>query len=557
MLRSLSIRHFVIVEQMDLEFGPGFTVLTGETGAGKSILIDALSLALGERGEASLVRSGAERAEVVAEFEISETGPVMDWLMEHEVHAGEACVLRRVLDKTGKSRAFINGVPMPLQKLKLLSGQLLDIHGQHAHQTLQHLPTQRALLDAYAGVTELARQVEVASLAWLNARKKLEEATSQAETVRVELLSCAEEVRELEDLEVKEGYWETLQQDHARLSNVSTLREGIQELLETLQESEEALAGKLQWACGCIAGLAVHDASLASQEELLESARIQVEEAAQTLRRYGFSLETDEAGLEKLDRRMGQVMSLARRLRVKPEQLPQRLEDSRRRLEELEGLVHPSGLEEQVRQLEGAYQEVAVQLSVRRTEAAACLAQVVTETFGKLALGHGQFKVVLTPLAEPSSSGLETVEFRVATHGSMEPESLAKVASGGELSRISLAIQAALMVVTRVPTLIFDEVDTGIGGRVAEIVGRLLESLGETHQVLCVTHLPQVAARGHHHFRVLKQEEGSQLNSTIEKLGTEARIEELARMLGGVTITATTRQHAAEMLDHRLETASR
>ncbi len=557
MLRSLSIRHFVIVEQMDLEFSPGFTVLTGETGAGKSILIDALSLALGGRGEASLVRSGAERAEVVAEFEIPEKGPVSDWLMEHEAHAGETCVLRRVLDKAGKSRAFINGIPMPVQKLKALSEQLLDIHGQHAHQTLQHSHTQRALLDAYAGATALARQVEVASMAWAKARKKLEEATSQAEALQAELLSCIEEIREMEGLEVKEGYWETLQQDHARLSNTSTLQEGVQELLDTLQESEEALAGKLQWASERIAGLAVYDASLASLGELLESARIQVEEAAQSLRRYGFSLETDETGLEKLDRRLGQVMSLARRLRMKPEQLPQRLEDSRRRLEELEGMARPDGLEEQVRQFASTYQSLAAQLSERRTEAAARLARIVTETFGKLALGHGQFKVVLIPLEEPSSVGLETVEFRVATHGSMVPEPLAKVASGGELSRISLAIQAALMEVTSVPTLIFDEVDTGIGGRVAEIVGRLLESLGRTSQVLCVTHLPQVAARGHHHFRVLKQEVGSQLYSTIEKLDAEARIEELARMLGGVTITATTRQHAAEMLDHRLEITDR
>ncbi len=557
MLRSLSIRHFVIVEQMDLEFSSGFTVLTGETGAGKSILIDALSLALGGRGEASLVRSGAERAEVVAEFEISETGPVNTWLMEHEVHAGEACVLRRVLDKSGKTRAFINGVPMPLQKLKALSEQLLDIHGQHAHQTLQHLSTQRALLDAYAGATGLARQVAAASAAWLEARKKREEAITQAETLQLELLSCTEEVRELEDLEVQDGYWEMLQQDHARLSNASTLLEGVQELLDVLQESEEAVTSKLQWVCDRIAGLTVYDPSLGSLEGLLESARIQVEETAQSLRRYGFSLETDEAGLEKLDRRMGRVVGLARRLRVKPEQLPQRLEDSRRRLEELEGLARPAGLEEQVRQLENAYLTVATQLSERRTEAAARLARVVTETFGRLALGHGQFKVVLPPLAEPSSLGLETVEFRVATHGSVEPEPLAKVASGGELSRISLAIQTALMEVTSVPTLIFDEVDTGIGGRVAEIVGRLLESLGRTCQVLCVTHLPQVAACGHHHFRVLKQEEGAQLNSTVEKLDAKSRIEEIARMLGGVTITATTRQHAAEMLGHQLETAGR
>jgi DNA repair protein RecN (Recombination protein N) len=550
MLSALGIRNFVIVETLDLEFAPGFTVLTGETGAGKSILIEALSLALGARAESGVVRPGAERAEVVAEFLIPEDGPARRWLQENDLLPDEGCVLRRVVDVSGKSRAYINGTSVPVQQLKVLSEWLLDIHGQHAHQSLQKSATQRALLDAYGGTAELAQAVRTAFGRWQDARQRWDEWQSRSDALLEEKARLRDDVRELEALDLGAGSWEALQAEQARLAHAASLQEGAQFALDALAEADDAVQARLQAVADRLDGLTTFDPSLQPGADLIASARIQLDEAVHALRRYAMGVEIDEEGLHRAEARMQSVLAAARRHRVKPEMLPGHLEGLAERLATLESAGSGAALEKAAAAAEAEFRLQAQTLSAKRTVAAAALGKTVTETMGLLAMGSGVFEIVLTPVERATAAGLDEVEFRVSAHASRAPEPLTRVASGGELSRISLAIQAALISVSSVPTLIFDEVDTGIGGRVAEIVGRLLEGLGERHQVICVTHLPQVAARGHHHLSVTKSERSGAVNSTIRVLSREARVEELARMLGGVTITPTTRRHAAELLDH-------
>ncbi|MDE2342378.1 MAG: DNA repair protein RecN [Betaproteobacteria bacterium] len=551
MLRALSIRNFVIVEALDLEFEPGFTVLTGETGAGKSILIEALSLALGARADSGAVRAGAQRAEVVAEFQVPQDSPALLWLQDNDLQSEDgACVLRRVLDLSGKSRAFINGSSVPVQQLKTLSEWLLDIHGQHAHQSLQKSATQRELLDAFAGTAALALAVRGAFNRWQEALKNWEEWQARSESLLEEKARLRDDVRELEALDLGPGSWESLQAEQARLAHAASLQEGAQFALDTLAEADDAVQARLQAVADRLGALTEFDPSLQPGADLIESAKIQLDEAVHALRRYAMGMETDEEGLSRIESRMQSVLAAARRHRVRPEMLHAHLEAMAVRLETLEAAGSGTALKAAAEVAESDFRRQAETLSAQRTSAASELGKTITQTMGQLAMGSGVFEIALTPMERATAAGLDEVEFRVSAHASRAPESLARVASGGELSRISLAIQAALTAVSSVPTLIFDEVDTGIGGRVAEIVGRLLEGLGSRHQVICVTHLPQVAARGHQHLSVTKTEEAGGVNSTIQVLSREARIEELARMLGGVTITPTTRRHAAEMLSH-------
>ncbi len=550
MLCALSIRNFVIVEHLDLEFDSGFTVLTGETGAGKSILIEALSMALGARAESGIVRSGAGRAEVVAEFQVAQTDPAGFWLRENDLWSEDNCVLRRTIDSSGKSRAFINGSSVPVQQLKTLSEWLLDIHGQHAHQSLQKASTQRALLDAFAGTAALAQSVRTAYNQWQLAKHQWEQWCNRSEALIEERARCQDEVRELQSLELTSESWQSLQADQARLAHSAGLHEGTRFALEVLSEAEDAIRGKLDGVNARLSDLLAFDPVLQSSVDLIESAGIQLDEAVHELRRYAMGIELDDASLRRMESRMENILGTARRYRLKPEQLPQRLAEATARLEALQALGSGDSLEQAMQAAQQAFQSLANTLSNQRSEAAKQLGQTITVTMAELAMGNSLFEIVLTPLERATAAGLDEVEFRVATHASQTPDALARVASGGELSRISLAIQAALSTVSAVPTLIFDEVDAGIGGRVAEIVGRLLEGLGRHHQVLCVTHLPQVAARGQHHLSVTKTEYAAGVNSTIRILDKQARVEELARMLGGVTITPTTRRHAAELLNH-------
>ncbi|HQT00434.1 MAG: DNA repair protein RecN [Hydrogenophilales bacterium 16-64-46] len=549
MLVHLSIRNYLLVESVELDFKPGLTVLTGETGAGKSILVDALALALGDRAEGGVVRPGASRAEIAAEFRIAALPVLTAWLD----HAGFSCeddalILRRVIDAGGRSRAFVNGSAATLAQLKEAAEHLLDIHGQHAHHALLRADTQRAVLDAYACASDAATRVADTWRQWQRARQRRLDAESSGEIRRIEREGLQLAVEELTALGDDLERWDTLQTEHARLAHVTALIEGNQALLDGLDEGDAAITAQLGQLAARLDTMRAVDDSLAEVAGLLEAASADIAEAVHGLRRYAGQLSLDPERLAELDQRMADMHRLARKHRVQPEALATLREQLEARLAELAASDDLDALAAAEKQAEIACRTAAERLSVQRRQAAGALAAEVTAALQELALTGGQLDIALVPLSEPCAHGLEDIEFRVASHPGLAPGPLAKVASGGELSRISLAIQTALSGVAGVPTLIFDEVDVGIGGGVADAVGRRLARLGETRQVLVITHLPQVAARGAHHLRVAKRASGEVVTSGIESLDAAARVEEIARMLGGATLTATTRQHAAEML---------
>jgi DNA repair protein RecN (Recombination protein N) len=549
MLKFLGIRDFVIVSSLELDFSAGFTALTGETGAGKSILIDALTLALGGRGDATMVRNGCERAEIAAEFDISGLPSLRDWLREQGLEGDEGvCLLRRVLDGGGRSRGFINGCSATLQQMRDAGERLLDIHGQHAHQTLLRPDAQRALLDGYAGVAEEAEQVAALYRDWQTLRRRRLTLSENAEAVAAERELLQFQRDELKDLNFNAADWQAAQDDHARLSHAASLLETAAFGVDTLSESDAACLSQLNVLAVRLRDGIEHDASLGDALRMLESAQADLQEAVYALRHYQQRLDADPQRLNELERRIQDVMDAARKYRVAPEQLDEALLRIESRLAELGGDADLAVLGQQEEAARKTYMSAAQKLSAARKKAAAKLAQEISTSMQTLAMQGGSFAVVLLPLAEGNAYGLESVEFQVAANPGVPPRSLAKVASGGELSRISLAIQVAASQLASVPTLIFDEVDSGIGGRVAEIVGHLLKRLGKSYQVLCVTHLPQVAAAADQQWQVSKAVEDGNTLSRIAVLDGERRIEEIARMLGGVKITETTRKHAAEML---------
>jgi len=549
MLKFLGIRDFVIVSTLELSFSTGFTALTGETGAGKSILIDALSLALGERGDASMVRSGCERAEIAAEFDITALPHVQTWLREQELQGDEGvCLLRRVLDAGGRTRGFINGRSATLPQLREAGDQLLDIHGQHAHQSLLRPDAQRVLLDGYAGIAADTENVAILYREWQTLRRRRISLSENAEAVAAERELLQFQRNELESLGFNVADWQALQEDHARLAHAASLLDTAAFGIETLSEADGACLAQLNALTARLRAGMAHDASLGETLQLLESAQAEMQEAVYALRHYQQRLDNDPQQLHELEQRIQSVMDAARKYRVAPEQMDAALQRIVARLAELGGDADLAELERQERSAQQSYVAAAQKLSTGRQKAADKLAREITASLQTLAMQGGSFAVALLPLAEGNAYGLETVEFQVAANPGVPARSLAKVASGGELSRISLAIQVATSKVASVPTLIFDEVDSGIGGRVAEIVGHLLKKLGKDYQVLCVTHLPQVAATADHQWRVSKAVEAGVTLSQIAVLEGDQRVEEIARMLGGVKITETTRKHAAEML---------
>ncbi len=549
MLAHLSIRNYLLVDSVELDFAPGLTVLTGETGAGKSILVDALALALGDRAEAGVVRQGALRAEIAAEFSLDDASPIGNWLEDAGFAAEESMLmLRRVIETGGRSRAFVNGSPATLAQLREAAEFLLDIHGQHAHHALLRPQVQRDVLDAYAGAQPLASAVADAWHAWRGARQRRLDAETHGQARQIEREGL---VLALEELRAQgEGLlrWDTMQAEHARLAHVTTLLEGSQALIEGLDDGEAAVSGLLGALQGRLAAMRTVDEGLGEIAALLDAARTDLAEAVHTLRRYAGHLSPDPERLSELDRCMAEMHRLARKHRVQPDALGDLLAQFEARLAELAASDDLEALQATETAALAAYRRDAQALGTERHRAAVALSQEVTAAMHELALAGGHFDVRLESGAEPRAHGLEEVVFLVASHPALPPGPLAKVASGGELSRISLAIQTAVSGVAGVPTLIFDEVDVGIGGAVAEAVGRRLARLGKVRQVLVITHLPQVAARGTQHLRVTKQADGAYATSSIECLDDAARIDEIARMLGGSTITATTRQHAVEML---------
>jgi DNA repair protein RecN (Recombination protein N) len=549
MLRSLSIRDFVIVERMDLEFAPGFTVLSGETGAGKSILVDALALLLGERGDALAVRQGAERAELGAEFDLEDAPQCARWLEDNAL-AEEAggYLVRRVLDASGRSRAFINGRAATLAQLKTAGEFLVDIHGQHQHQSLLRASAQRELLDAYGGLTELAGQLGANYREWQQCRDRRIAAEDNAATAAAEREQLDWQVREIEALNLSAEEWQAVLAEHARLAHAASLIETAQLAVEALTESEGSALARMNLAIGRLDNVLEYDARLKSIIETLEPARIQLQEACSALRRYADRLETDPQRQREVEQRIEAVHGAARKYRVMPEALPELLVSAKRRLAALAERADLATLQRLEEEAGSTYLAAGKKLSAARRKAAGKLSQEVTDAMQKLAMAGGVFQVALDALAEPGAHGLEDALLLVSAHKGMPPQPLARVASGGELSRISLAIQTVTSRVAQVPTLIFDEVDAGIGGRVAEIVGRMLKLLGKGHQVMCITHLPQVAASADHQWRVEKATDNGKVSSSVTVLDAAQRVEEIARMLGGLKITETTRRHAAEML---------
>jgi DNA repair protein RecN (Recombination protein N) len=549
MLHSLNIRDFVIVDQLELEFSPGFTVLTGETGAGKSILIDALALVLGERGDAGVVRAGCERADLSAEFDIGKIPRLQAWLEENGL-ADEpgVCLMRRTIDAGGRSRAFINGSGVTLQQLREVGEYLVDIHGQHAHQSLLKPSAQRELLDAYAGLGALAREVAQDYRAWQALRERRLAWEKDSATALAELEQLEWQVRELRGLNLGADEWPELQMEHARLAHAASLLESAQYGVELLADGDLDLLSQLNGLIGRLNKVAEFDASLGEPLAILDSAAAQLQEAAYGLRHYAQRLDLDPERLRELEQRIESLHGMARKYRVSAEQLPNLLQERESRLAGLEQIGSAAELQRQEETAHAAFLARAGELSAGRRRAAQELGARVSEAMQDLAMVGGRFEVALHALDEGGVHGLEQVEFLVSAHASLAPRPLAKVASGGELSRISLGIQVMTSQVAAVPTLIFDEVDVGIGGGVAEVVGKMLRDLGGGRQVLCITHLPQVAALGGQHWQVAKNTCEGQVVSQITVLDQRQRIEEIARMLGGVSITETTRRHAAEML---------
>jgi DNA repair protein RecN (Recombination protein N) len=544
MLRTLAIRDFVIVDAIELEFSTGFTVFTGETGAGKSILIDALALALGGRGDASMVREGAAKADISAEFSVTESAAI--WLAENDFSGEDTeLILRRVIDNAGRSKAYINGITATAAQQRALGDLLVDIHGQHAHQSLLKADAQRALLDS--GLLPTVQNVSSLFKQWKKLCTQREEFEKNAKNILLERERLEWQVNELEKLQIKPGEWEAISHEHSRLAHAASLLEGAQEAADVISESDQPMLSRLSSLQQKLLKLQSFDAALKPVTDALDSARINLQESAYALNDYLGRVELDPRRLREVEARVEIIHSTARRFHVAPELLHQECATLSAQLLQLSDISDMDALKVKEASAYQDYLKVAQQLSKSRSIIATDLGNAVTQAMQDLSMTGGAFSVGLQA-CEASSTGLEQVEFLVAGHAGVQARPLAKVASGGELARISLAISVITSCATATPTLIFDEVDSGIGGGVAEVVGRLLKRLGQNRQVLCVTHLPQVASQANQHFQVSKLSEGGKTVSTIDGLDNKQRVEEIARMLGGIEITSTTRKHARELL---------
>ena len=543
-LKSISLRDFVIVHALDLDLEDGFTVLTGETGAGKSILIDALQLALGARADSGVVREGALRCEISVEFNL--TPLLTDWLDQAGFTAGNALLLRRTIDVQGKSRAWINGSAATATQLREVADQLVDIHGQHAWQSLTRPEAVRGLLDSYAGIA-----LEVLAQRWQDwrmAQKTLQDARTAQDSLQRERERLAWQIAELDKLSPGAKEWEDLNTQHSRLSNAQALRDAVQSALGGLQEAEPSVSSMLGQALALLRAQEHIEPQFRPLAEVLDSALAQTQDVVHSLNSYARHAELEPQRLSELDERLSLWVGLARRYKRLPADLPGLLVSWRLELKKLDDAVDVSNLERLEARFNSAYLDEARRISRARTKAAPALAKAITEAMQGLGMQGGRFDVALQALAQPAPYGLEHAEFLVAGHGGTTPRAVGKVASGGELSRIALAIAVTTSELGQAQTLIFDEVDAGIGGSVAETVGRLMKQLGKDRQVMAVTHLPQVAACSDQHLVVSKQSETGKTFSTVEAVNGEQRVAEIARMLGGERLSGTTLAHAKEML---------
>ncbi len=543
-LRRIALRDFVIVPELELDVGPGFSVLTGETGAGKSILIDALQLALGARAEAGVVREGAARCEISAEFDTPAT--VRRWLDDQGFAAEDILLLRRTVDSEGRSRGWINGSAATMAQLKALADHLVDIHGQHAWQSLTRADAVRQLLDAYAGV-DTAPALRLWN-AWRLERRRLDEATERQASLQQESERLSWQIGELDKLAPGEDEWDELNARHSRLANAQALQEAAQTAIHALDEGEENAAGMIHRALQALQAQAAIEPAFSSPVEALEAALAQVQDTVHSLHQYGRHGDLDPSDLQALDERLSQWLSLSRRFRRPPEELPALLAQWKAELARLDEALDLDALQASERRAFKAFDTECRRIGKQRADSAPRLAKAVTAAMQELGMQGGLFEVALNRLDEPQAHGWEQVEFLVAGHAGVTPRPVGKVASGGELSRIALAISVVTSQLGQAPTLIFDEVDSGIGGAVAHTVGRLLSQLGQDRQVLAVTHLAQVAASAHHHLLVSKRLSGSQTESGVTIIDAESRVRELARMLGGNDRSEASLAHARELL---------
>jgi len=552
MLVQLSIRNYALVSQLDLELAAGMTVITGETGAGKSIMLDALGLTLGDRADGNAVRPGADKADILASFDLSQSPEAQHWLAEHDLEQDDGlCLLRRVVSNEGRSRGYINGTPCPLGDLKALGELLLDIHSQHEHQSLLQSDTQRRLLDDFAASTELAKTVQRRAQQCQQLRNQLNRLSQADDEQRARQQLLRYQLEELDQLALTEGEWEQLEQEHQTLSGAADLLASCAEVLNLSEGDGGNLLSALSSSLHSLSSCAPLPKDLMEVCELLESAQIQIEEAASSVSRFIDHFDNDPERAQYLEERISSIYSLARKHRVQPSQLHHRHQELAEELASISADEETlAGLDKALSEALQGYQQQAGELSAKRKEAAARLSAAVEEQMQHLGMQGGRFVIALHPRSqtEPHPSGQEQVEFLVSANPGSTPRPLIKVASGGELSRISLAIQVIAAQTSQVPTLIFDEVDVGIGGPTAEVVGQLLRQLGSRGQVLVVTHLAQVAAQGHQHLLVEKRSDGQSTQTAVLLLDKKNRTQEIARMLGGVEITNESLAHAKKML---------
>jgi DNA repair protein RecN (Recombination protein N) len=548
MLTHISISNYTIVSSLEMEFTRGMTIITGETGAGKSIMLDALGLCLGDRADPKAVRHGCDRAEITASFDTATIPQATAWLQERDLHTGDECLLRRVITTEGRSRAYINGSTSTLQDCAELGAILIDIHSQHAHQSLLRKPVQRQLLDAYADHLPLTRQLEQTASDWLRSRRELALLTGarDEQTARAQLL--AYQVEELDELALQKGELIALEQEQKLLANAEQILESAHAAMELCDSQESGTHQALQ--------LLSDDAHVgeiaANARDLLDSAAIQLSEARGELQHYIDGVEIDPQRLDQVQRRLEAIYDVARKHRVLPEEIMALHLQLR---EELQGLADGgqriTRLEQELSELAQRYARDADKLGKQRRRAAKKLVKAASGLLADLAMGQCQLEINLLArdCDDPHPHGREDIEFLISTNPGAPPQPLGKIASGGELSRISLAIQVVTASTGTVPSMVFDEVDVGIGGAVAEVVGKLLRSLAGQAQVLCVTHLPQVAAQGHQHLRVTKTSDDNSVQARLERLQGDDKVQEIARMLGGVKMTRQTLAHAREMLE--------
>lgn len=551
MLAQLTISNFAIVRELEIDFNSGMTAITGETGAGKSIAIDALGLCLGGRAEADMVRAGASRADLCARFALKDTPAALRWLEENQLEDGRECLLRRVISSDGRSRGFINGTAVPLSQLRELGQLLIQIHGQHAHQQLVKPEHQKTLLDAYVGESALAQQMAEHYRLWNQSCRDLatHQQQNQERAARAELLQY--QLKELIEFHPQPGEYEQIDEEYKRLANSGQLISTSQHALTILADGEDVnLQSQLYTARQLAGELASMDGKLAGVLDMLEEAAIQLSEASDELRHYCDRLDLDPNRLYELEQRLSKQISLARKHQISPEALPeyyQSLLDEQQLLDDqsdsLETLKHAVSRHHQMAM------ETARQLHAQRQASAQELSQLITDSMHMLSMPHGLFDIdVRFEEQHLTAEGADRIEFRVTTNPGQPLQAIAKVASGGELSRIALAIQVITARKMETPALIFDEVDVGISGPTAAVVGKLLRQLGESTQVMCVTHLPQVAGCGHHHFYVSKETDGAMTETHMQPLDKRARLQELARLLGGSEVTRNTLANAKELL---------